>query len=133
MNFMSLYNLFFLLLGGLGYLTTANAFPLEQRDVFVPPVTYPHANAVWKVGEHHHVTWDASNPPKQITNGQGLIMLRKAGLATPLILANGFDILLGKIEVTVPFVLNGSDYQIILFGDSGNFSPTFTISSPVAF
>lgn len=44
------------------------------------------------------------------------------------ILAENFSILLGRIEVTVPWVEDGSDYQIVLFGDSGNFSPTFTIN-----
>jgi hypothetical protein len=30
---------------------------IEKRDVFVPPVTYPHAGTVWKFGQKHHVTW----------------------------------------------------------------------------
>ncbi|KDR80957.1 hypothetical protein GALMADRAFT_241511 [Galerina marginata CBS 339.88] len=101
---------------------------LEKRDVFVPPVLYPHAGTVWTIGQRHNVTWDTSNHPVNITNKVGLIILRKAGLATPVILANKFDILLGRIEVTVPWVVDGSDYQIVLFGDSGNFSPEFTIN-----
>lgn len=74
---------------------------------------------------------DVSDPPKQITNGIGMIMLRKGGLTTPgefhwqlgnasqlidlatVILADGFDILLGRIEVTVPWVTAGDDYQIV--------------------
>ncbi|KAJ7085006.1 hypothetical protein C8R43DRAFT_1051636 [Mycena crocata] len=109
---------------------TAQAMPLtlETRDVFVPPVTYPHAGTVWSVGQRHNVTWDASNPPKQITNGIGRIMLRKGDLTTPVILQENFSILLGRIEVTVPWVLEGNDYKIVLFGDSGNFSPNFTIT-----
>lgn len=62
------------------------------------------------------------------------------------ILASEFDILQRKITITVPWVQNGSDYQLVceffrcsdmrhylliviflVFGDSGNFSPTFTI------
>jgi len=106
----------------------AEASVLEKRDVFVPPVLYPHAGTVWTVGQRHNVTWDTSNHPVNITNKIGVILLRKGGIATPIILGNGFNILLGRIEVTVPWVLDGSDYQIVLFGDSGNFSPVFTIN-----
>jgi hypothetical protein len=31
--------------------------PLQERDVFTPPVLYPHAGTVWKVGQYHNVTW----------------------------------------------------------------------------
>jgi len=55
-------------------------------------------------------------------------MLRKADLTTPVILADKFDILLGRITVQVPWVVDGDDYQLVLFGDSGNFSPQFTIT-----
>jgi len=103
------------------------AIDVEARDVYVPPVLYPHAGTVWNFGERHNVTWSTADPPVNITNSKGLILLRKSGIATPLILANGFSILLGRIEVAVPWVLDGSDYQVVLFGDSGNFSPNFTI------
>ena len=29
----------------------------EKRDVFVPPVLYPHAGTVWYKGQTHNVTW----------------------------------------------------------------------------
>lgn len=131
MNFMSLFQTIFI------FICLVNALPLThdlvKRDVYVPPVLYPRNGTVWSVGQRHNVTWDTSNPPKQITNRQGMIVLRKGDLTTPLILANGFDILRGHIEITVPFVFGGSDYSVVLFGDSGNFSPTFTIKSPVTF
>ncbi|TBU35383.1 hypothetical protein BD311DRAFT_743895 [Dichomitus squalens] len=103
------------------------AAELQKRDVFTPPVLYPHNGTVWTIGQRHNVTWDVSNPPKQITNKQGLILLRKSGETTPVVLENGFDILLGRIEITVPWVVDGDDYSLVLFGDSGNFSPDFTI------
>jgi len=111
-------------------LSSAVASPvtLENRDVFTPPVLYPHAGTVWTIGQHHNVTWDTSNHPVNITNKVGLILLRKADIATPVILANNFDILLGRITVTVPWVVDGDDYQLVLFGDSGNFSHNFTIT-----
>ncbi|KAJ7217295.1 hypothetical protein GGX14DRAFT_602861 [Mycena pura] len=110
-------------------LALAVATPLAPRDVFVPPVTYPHTGTVWKVGQHHNVTWDTSDAPVSITNKIGQIMLRKGDLTTPVILQENFSILLGRIEVQVPWVLDGDDYQVVLFGDSGNFSPEFTITS----
>ncbi|KAJ6511643.1 hypothetical protein DFH09DRAFT_1198206 [Mycena vulgaris] len=101
---------------------------LETRDVYVPPVTYPHNGTVWTVGQRHNVTWDTTNPPVHITNGIGRIMLRKGDLTTPVILQENFSILLGRIEVKVPWVEDGDDYRVVLFGDSGNFSPYFTIN-----
>ncbi|PPQ94692.1 hypothetical protein CVT25_009547 [Psilocybe cyanescens] len=99
---------------------------LEQRDVFVPPILDPHAGTVWTSGQRRLVTWDTSNHPVNITNKVGRIFLRMNDLTTPLILAQNFDILQGKVQVTVPLVVEG-DYQLVLFGDSGNFSPTFKI------
>ncbi|KIP05529.1 hypothetical protein PHLGIDRAFT_19684 [Phlebiopsis gigantea 11061_1 CR5-6] len=106
-----------------------SAAPLEKRDVFVPPILYPHAGTVWKVGQKHNVTWSTADAPTQITNKQGMIVLATNGLEdieNPL--ASGFDILLGRFEVTVPDVADGNDYALVLFGDSGNFSPNFTIT-----
>ncbi|KAI0647624.1 hypothetical protein C8Q79DRAFT_960456 [Trametes meyenii] len=118
---------FFALFGAFQIAAAAPLAELEKRDVYVPPVLYPHAGTVWYKGQTHNVTWDVSNPPKQITNKIGRIMLRKGDVSTPLILAKGFDILKGHIEVTVPWVEEGTDYSVVLFGDSGNFSPKFTI------
>ncbi|KAI5896929.1 uncharacterized protein SCHCODRAFT_02664679 [Schizophyllum commune H4-8] len=90
-------------------------------EVYVPPITYPHAKTVWKVG-------DASSPPERITNKVGYIYLRHAGkidLGHPL--AENFDILKGHQVVKVPSVAPGSDYQLVLMGDSGNWSPKFKI------
>ncbi len=30
---------------------------VDKRDVFVPPVLYPHAGTVWAQGQTHNVTW----------------------------------------------------------------------------
>ncbi|KAI0335807.1 hypothetical protein GY45DRAFT_1228101, partial [Cubamyces sp. BRFM 1775] len=112
----------------LSFFAVVSALPLAVRDVFVPPVTYPHAGTVWKVGQHHNVTWDTSNAPAQITNKVGKVVLAKGGiLDNEHPLAKDFDILLGHIEVKVPNVEPGHDYTIVLFGDSGNDSAEFTI------
>lgn len=46
---------FFAILQLVGLVSAVPA-PLK-RDVFVPPVLYPRAGTVWKVGEVHNVTW----------------------------------------------------------------------------
>lgn len=53
---------------------------LDRRDVWAPAILYPHAGTVWKVGNHHNVTWDLSSKPAQITNPIGTIFLRVNGL-----------------------------------------------------
>jgi hypothetical protein len=106
------------------------AAPLVPRDVFVPNITSPKAGDVWIVDKRYNVTWDTSNAPKQITNDKGAIYLRRNGytfLNSPL--AKGFEILLGSFEIIVPSFPDGDDYQIVLFGDSGNFSPNISIEN----
>ncbi|KIY66619.1 hypothetical protein CYLTODRAFT_423273 [Cylindrobasidium torrendii FP15055 ss-10] len=107
-----------------------NAIPvgLVGRDVYVPPVTSPAADTVWTVNSTATITWDTSSPPEQITNKVGRVFLRKGDRTLPLLLADGFDILDGSVDITVPWVLESGDYQVVLFGDSGNFSPNFTIT-----
>lgn len=42
-------------------ITSAAPLSLDARDVYAPPVSYPHTGTVWKVGATHNVTWYA--PP----------------------------------------------------------------------
>jgi hypothetical protein len=42
------------------------------------------------------------------------------------ILAQNFNPRLGRVEVTVPLLVPGN-YTLVLFGDSGNYSPVFEI------
>jgi len=103
---------------------------LSQRDVFVPPVVLPNSKSVWKAGSKQIVEWDVSNPPQQITNSVAKIVLATNGLLDfehPL--ADNIDVLSGKHQVTVPNVKPGKNYQIIVFGDSGNTSPFFEITN----
>ncbi|KAG5969556.1 hypothetical protein E4U55_002051 [Claviceps digitariae] len=102
---------------------------VEIRDVFVPPIIEPNADSVWTIGTTQVVTWDVTHPPKQITNRLGRIVLRSEetgllDLANPL--AEGFDILIASQNVTVPNVKPGT-YQIVLFGNSGNWGESFQI------
>ncbi|KAL5501749.1 hypothetical protein ACEPAH_9009 [Sanghuangporus vaninii] len=102
---------------------------VERRDVWVPQILYPRANIVWKTGYRHNVTWDTSSQPEQITNPVGSIQLRRSGSTFPDVLQSGFQLTDGRVEITVPDVTPGCGYQIVLFGDSGNFSPEFIIAS----
>lgn len=82
MNLFTFFLTIFTLLGSF-VVQAAPAVELERRDVFVPPVLSPKAGDVWKSGSTVEVVWDVSNPPKQITNKIGRIMLRKGDLSTP--------------------------------------------------
>ncbi|KAJ7073395.1 hypothetical protein B0H15DRAFT_869183 [Mycena belliarum] len=108
----------------------AAATPLHLviLDVFVPRITAPAAGTVWTSRTQQNVTWDVSGAPASISN-EALLMLRKGELTAPFILAKGFDLRAGSLEITVPYVLTDSDYSLVLFGDSGNFGPVFTIQS----
>lgn len=44
-------------------------------------------------------------------------------------LATGFPITMGRAEITVPSVTTRNSYILVLFGDSGNASPRFTINN----
>jgi len=125
MQFTISFSLFFvsmmaLMLGAAGAPT--------KRDVFVPPILYPHAGTVWSSFQFHNVTWDTTNAPASISN-EALLLLAKGGAEAPFILAKGFDLRLGRVQIQVPHVFAGTDYQLVLFGDSGNLSPVFTIES----
>ncbi|KAI0258947.1 hypothetical protein BC834DRAFT_667990 [Gloeopeniophorella convolvens] len=115
-------------------MSAAKPIQLVARDVYTPPVTYPHAGTVWKVGNYHNVTWDNSDPPQRVTNPIGQIILRKnnatIGNQIGITLASGFSIVSeSRVVVQVPDVAPGSDYYINLFGDSGDTSPLFTITN----
>ncbi|KAF9534650.1 hypothetical protein CPB83DRAFT_842681 [Crepidotus variabilis] len=110
------------------FVAAVNASAVIPQDVYAPHITYPTAGVVWISGQTQTVTWDTSDAPTQITNPIGHILLRKGSSTTPLILANNFNILDGKAQVTVPNVIEGDDYALVLFGDSGDWSPEFTIT-----
>ncbi|KAF8630661.1 hypothetical protein AX15_002809 [Amanita polypyramis BW_CC] len=106
-----------------------SSLPLTVRDVYVPPILSPKEAEVWVIGQTRTVTWNITEPPSQISNPQGEIYLRKGDitlLENPL--AANFSILLGSKKVKVPSVEPGH-YRVVLFGDSGNWSPPFRIIS----
>ncbi|KAF8888352.1 hypothetical protein BD779DRAFT_1440189 [Infundibulicybe gibba] len=110
----------------LSTLSLVAAVPVTARDIFDPTITSPKAGDVWVVGQTVEVTWDTSNAPVDISNASS-VWLRKG---TSTLLAQGFDLRSGSVSVVVPSLVPGDDYHIILFGDSGNVSPAFSIVSP---
>ncbi|KAH9936235.1 uncharacterized protein B0H18DRAFT_1164086 [Fomitopsis serialis] len=125
----------------------ASAIPVK-RDVWDPRIITPNAQTVWLTGQKYNVTWETDDAPVNITNSIGRVVLGKSGIqnkgkhsawiewsmpvltatSAPAVLAGNFSIRLGSIEITVPDDLEpGFDYDIVLFGDSGNESPLFAI------
>ncbi|KAF4593547.1 hypothetical protein EYR40_008334 [Pleurotus pulmonarius] len=102
------------------------------QDVFVPHIESPKLGDVFVVGDSLTVTWDTTNAPEHITNTAGAVMLRQGEVTYPFFLARGFSILDGSVTFTVPDVIPSDQYQFVLFGDSGNFSPPFSIVSKAA-
>ncbi|KAF9523901.1 hypothetical protein CPB83DRAFT_862109 [Crepidotus variabilis] len=119
----------------LSQLVLATPTLLTPRDVIAPKITYPDATTVWHIGEVETVVWDTSKIPandSQITNPIGKIYLgynenNSLNLDINNPLASGFKLRDGKVQVTVPNVPPKDDYLIVLYGDSGNTSPSFTI------
>ncbi|KAJ7049030.1 hypothetical protein C8F01DRAFT_1179877 [Mycena amicta] len=96
--------------------------------VWAPTITYPTEGVVLTANTPVNITWDTSNAPKTISNS-AMVLLGRSGTDYPFILAKDFDLRSGSVEVTVPYVFSRDGYTFILFGDSGNASPTFTIES----
>lgn len=113
----------------LASLAAASPIDAIAMDSYAPPITEPTETTVWPIGSTQVVTWDTSDAPPHITNPNGYIYLRRDGLtnyAQPL--AGPFDILAGSQSVVVPQVEPGVDWILVLQGNSGNWSPEFTIT-----
>jgi len=126
MNFTT-FNFLFAFVFALAALLNAHPVSLTARDVYVPEILTPVAGETWVIGSETQVTWNVSSPPAQITNPVGQILLRKGNLTQNLTLAGNFSILAGNVSFIVPSVTPDNDYSVVLFGDSGNFSPVFSI------
>ncbi|RPD57049.1 hypothetical protein L227DRAFT_578239 [Lentinus tigrinus ALCF2SS1-6] len=112
------------------------ATSVGPRDVWAPTVTAPDAETVWTIGSTVTVRWDASHPPNRVTNYEGKLLLghfedgdntnEHLDIEHPL--AEGFNLTQGHVKVKVPDVKPSNHYIVVLFGDSGNWSPQFTIA-----
>ncbi|KAF7314459.1 hypothetical protein MKEN_00918700 [Mycena kentingensis (nom. inval.)] len=108
------------------------ARPLTPRTVYSPPITTPTSKTVWTVGTKQTVTWDATGIPQGVFGKIQLGFLTEESENLSQILAEGFNLTDEKVEITVPNVVERSNYIIVLFGDSGNTSPEFTIQGGAA-
>ncbi|TFK52472.1 hypothetical protein OE88DRAFT_1698300, partial [Heliocybe sulcata] len=101
--------------------------------VYSPTITSPKAGAIWTANTTETVKWDVSDIPAEKENSTGLLLLgylennsENLDIAHPL--ATDFPIKSGTVNFTVPANLaKRDDYIVVLFGDSGNKSPSFTI------
>ncbi|KAG6832078.1 hypothetical protein H0H92_005500 [Tricholoma furcatifolium] len=119
---MQLTSLFATVAFTLASVVSAAVLPRETLDVFTPTITSPTAETVWYMGTQVNVTWSTSNAPVNISNGAA-VQLNGYGY-----IARGFDLRAGWVTVNVPLVSPVQQYQITLFGDSGDVSAPFTIA-----
>ncbi|VDB91891.1 unnamed protein product [Peniophora sp. CBMAI 1063] len=113
----------------------AAPFParLDKRIVVDPKITSPTASTVWTVGQTVEVTWDTSAIPSgQTVSGMlvlGFLTDDSENLDIDNPLAPNVTLNDGKTSITVPTVDPKTNYIVVLFGDSGNASPEFTIQA----
>ncbi|KAF8170093.1 hypothetical protein BJ912DRAFT_998335 [Pholiota molesta] len=116
---------------------TAIAAPLnspQELIVFNPPITSPKKSVTWAKGTRQVVKWSTQNIPVQRVNTTGVLLLGfmengSENLDIDHPLASCFPINDGHVTVTIPSDVKSKDnYFIVLFGDSGNKSPIFTIA-----
>ncbi|KAF9071208.1 hypothetical protein BDP27DRAFT_534888 [Rhodocollybia butyracea] len=123
---------------------------ITARDVYNPEITSPtsglsgravirrlshgmlHCSIPDELADRSSMFRNHDNIPTQVTNPRGTVLLRingRSDVAHPL--ATGFDVTTSEsITFTVPVVTPATTYQIVLMGDSGNFSDEFEIQCP---
>ncbi|KAJ3725153.1 hypothetical protein C8R42DRAFT_718644 [Lentinula raphanica] len=108
------------------FVASAKAAP---TDIWDPTITSPVTGTVWTIGTVVNVTWSTADQPATVSNA-GQIYLAKDEVSM-MSLSPEFSLVdaNGAYSVTVPDVPAGDDYQVILYGDSGNIGPSFTIAS----
>ncbi|KAF8625730.1 hypothetical protein AX15_005221 [Amanita polypyramis BW_CC] len=105
----------------------------HEFTVFNPTITSPAPGDMWKMGKTYNATWNISNIPPEKQNATGLILLgyeedNSENLDIEHPLANNFPLKTGSVPITMPFnIQSRPNYIIVLFGDSGNTSPQFSI------
>ncbi|KAG8213958.1 hypothetical protein J3R82DRAFT_10707 [Butyriboletus roseoflavus] len=123
---------FFLLASICSLFSLVSALPvLSGRDVWVPQIITPNASTVWVAGSTYTVTWNISSEPSQVTNPQGKVYLRFGNATQTSPLVQDFPLSAAQVNVTIPLDTQPStDWMVVLMGDSGNWSPPFTILAP---
>ncbi|KAJ7486045.1 hypothetical protein B0H11DRAFT_2186629 [Mycena galericulata] len=121
--------------------TSSTPIGPQELIVVTPHITRPIANATWPAGSNQIVTWETEDIPPASMNDTAKIVLGHRSTTPdkhgnsetsenldwdhPLVNCTLGD---GHANITVPNVPSGTKYIVVLFGDSGNASPEFTIS-----
>ncbi|KAF7298880.1 hypothetical protein MIND_00836000 [Mycena indigotica] len=114
----------------------------QELIVIDPEITSPKSGDIWKAGTTQLVTWKTDSIPPGSANTTGLLLLghpstihqdgkdypsENLDIKHPL--ASGFYLTDGNVTVVVPnWIRPRTNYMVVLFGDSGNTSPLFTIT-----
>ncbi|KAG2148618.1 hypothetical protein BD769DRAFT_1382114 [Suillus cothurnatus] len=109
---------FFILLTLFSCALCAPLSTVMRRDVWVPTITSPTSAA-----------YGLSEEPSEVTNPTGQVYLRQGDATQSNPIASGFPLTDGQVEVTIPEGTTAGTYMIVLFGDSGNWSPEFQIEA----
>lgn len=108
----------------------------HELIVFNPTITSPTLGTVWEMGKRYYATWNTTNIPPEKQNATGLVLLGHAGNGSENLdiqhpLATSFPLADGSVALLMPLnVEPRNDYFIVLFGDSGNTSPEFSLVPP---
>ncbi|KAG5716643.1 hypothetical protein E4T56_gene16376 [Termitomyces sp. T112] len=106
----------------------------SRRTVYNPKITSPVETTTWNVGHQAVVTWDLHDIPKESWKQKSMIVLgwveqgnlnEHLDLDHPL--AKDFELSDRRATITVPNVPPKDNYIVVVFGDSGNRSPAFSI------
>ncbi|WFD01122.1 hypothetical protein MYAM1_003883 [Malassezia yamatoensis] len=106
---------------------------LQSRTVYTPKITYPTNKTQWTAGKKVHVSWETDQLPSAAKAESGFIKLghldsNSDGEHLNQTLAKNFKLGNGNVSFTLPQDIESrDDYIVVLFGDSGNKSPKFTI------
>lgn len=116
----------------LAFATAAPIHPVELL-AWSPTILCPTQFTIWPRGSMQTVTWAIDNVPEEKLNSTGLLLLgymenNSENLDIKHPLAVNFPIINGEVTFIVPenATVRG-DAIVVLFGDSGNASPEFTI------
>ncbi|KAJ2964886.1 hypothetical protein NQZ79_g317 [Umbelopsis isabellina] len=103
--------------------------------VYSPKILTPNSKSYWRAGQTYTVVWDPESAgieiPANVTGSIMLGYLENGNIYNEHLywtLADNFKLVSGSHNITLPSDLaTKHSYIIVLFGDSGNASPEFTI------
>ncbi|KAF8914889.1 hypothetical protein CPB85DRAFT_1433370 [Mucidula mucida] len=137
LSILVLFTTLFFALGVVAY--PARSTRPQNLIVWNPKITSPKpGDKAWVSNERRNVTWSVDDIPPEKRNDTGKVVLghwdmdgQNENLNYTHPIARDFPLITGWIECTMPpHVPSGNQYFVVLFGDSGNTSPTFSVINP---